>query len=157
MYVDRWQIIRLIVVGLIFGICMSGVAVGYLFLAKAFYGLSDAAIRGLSFCVLFYFTMASLISVRERKFFWNSLPSWQLLVAVLGDSVVIFILAVVGIPPLDWPPIYFGWVFATIGAALISAIMVDFVKRLVFTLYRLYDRKVARDKEKAQAATAALK
>jgi hypothetical protein len=49
------------------------------------------------------------------------------------------ILGIVGIPPIYFEPIYFGWVLTSLLAAAIGAIIIDFIKCFLFLIFRGWD------------------
>lgn len=54
---------------------------------------SYQGVQTLTFCMLFYIGLGSIFSARERGFFFRSAPSWQFLLPIIIDFVVVFILA----------------------------------------------------------------
>lgn len=146
---------RLVAIGSVIGVVLAGVGIGLIFLGLAYfgapptildapslipYGFSLKGIQSFTFVMLFYFGMGTLLSVRERKFFWNSAPSWQLLVAIGVDSVVVFIISTAGIPPFDFQPLFYGWVLVAILGALVTSVFNDFIKVAMFAAFDLWDR-----------------
>jgi hypothetical protein len=58
-----------------------------------------------SFLTLLYFCVFSSVSVRERRWFWETLPSKSFMAALLGSALAGTVLTLVGVPrlvPLSW-------------------------------------------------------
>jgi H+-transporting ATPase len=61
---------------------------------------NDNALHTFSFLTLLYFAVFSIVSARERRWFWTSSPSTILLAAVVADAFVGTALTFVGLPGL---------------------------------------------------------
>lgn len=61
---------------------------------------NDAALHTFSFLMLLYFAVFSVVSARERSWFWVSLPSRTFMVALSADAIVGTALSLVGIKEL---------------------------------------------------------
>jgi hypothetical protein len=85
--------------------------------------------------------MGTLLSVREKNWFFSSAPSWPLAVTIGIDAIVIFVIATVGIPPLNVQPIFYGWVLAAILAALITALIDDCLKVSMYKIFRAISKR----------------
>ena len=48
---------------------------------------NDKALYTFSFLVLLYFAMFSVVSARERRAFWSTMPSKALLAALIADAL----------------------------------------------------------------------
>jgi H+-transporting ATPase len=63
------------------------------------------ALHTFSFLLLLYFGVFSVVSARERLWFWSTMPSKTFLSALAADAVAGTILTFVGLPgltPLPW-------------------------------------------------------
>ena len=63
------------------------------------------ALYTFSFLLLLYFAVFSVVSARERSWFWTTLPSKTFLLALVSDAIVGTALTFVGLPdlkPLPW-------------------------------------------------------
>jgi H+-transporting ATPase len=72
---------------------------------------------------MIYFAVFSVLSARERRWFWATMPSKNLIMALVADASVGTVLALVGLPglaPLPW------WqMLAIFGYALVSCLVVN--------------------------------
>jgi hypothetical protein len=65
----------------------------------------DNALYAFSFLMLLYFAVFSVVSARERSWFWASAPSKTFMSALAADAVTGTVLTFVGLPgltPLPW-------------------------------------------------------
>jgi H+-transporting ATPase len=66
---------------------------------------NDNALYTFSFLMLLYFAVFSIVSARERRWFWATMPSKTFLSALAADTLIGTILTFVGLPglmPLSW-------------------------------------------------------
>src|SRR5579864_2666284 len=140
---ESWNIGGFIAVSVVLGIAMVAEALLFLYLCWTPFDLApigdvqDKALHTFSFLILIYFAVFSVLSARERHWFWKTMPSKSLLAALTADALVGTFLALVGLPglaPLPW------WQAITIfGYAMVScltvndALKVAMIKRLVPT------------------------
>ena len=134
---ETWKIGGFITVSVVLGVAMVVETLMLLYLGWSRFGLAtnDQALYTFSFLTLLYFAVFSVVSARERRWFWTTMPSKTLLAAVAADALGGTVLTLVGIPdllPLPW------WQTLTIfGYALVAclgvndAIKVTMIKRLV--------------------------
>jgi H+-transporting ATPase len=134
---ETWKIGGFIKVSVVLGVAMVAETLMLLYLGWSRFGLAtnDQALYTFSFLTLLYFAVFSVVSARERRWFWTTMPSKTLLAAVTADALGGTVLTLVGIPdllPLPW------WQTLTIfGYALVAclgvndAIKVTMIKRLV--------------------------
>jgi hypothetical protein len=84
---------------------------------------NNNALYTFSFLTLLYFAVFSIVSARERRWFWATLPSKTFLAALVADALVGTALTFVGLPglmPLPW------WQVLTIFAyAMVSCLVVN--------------------------------
>ena len=117
---ETWKISGLITVSVVLGVAMVAEALLFLLLAWPRFGLggSEDAVYTLSFLTLLYFAAFSIVSARERRWFWTSMPSKAVAAAVAAEIVVGTLLTRVGLPgliPLPWREvlIVFGYAMAS--------------------------------------------
>jgi hypothetical protein len=72
-----------------------------------YFGLAanNNALYTFSFLMLLYFAVFSIVSARERQWFWATLPSNTFLLALTADALTGTVLTFVGLPglmPLPW-------------------------------------------------------
>jgi membrane protein YdbS with pleckstrin-like domain len=86
------------------------------------------ALRTFSFLTLLDFALFSLVSIRERRAFWSSMPSKTLLVALLLDGLIGIAICTLGVTGLQ--PIPLTHALAVLAYSFIFALLVnDLVKR----------------------------
>jgi magnesium-transporting ATPase (P-type) len=104
---ETWHIGHLITVSVVLGALMVAEALLILWFGWSRFGLasSDNALYTFSFLTLLYFAAFSIVSARERRWFWTTLPSNAVMVAVMAETLVGTILTYIGLPglmPLPW-------------------------------------------------------
>jgi hypothetical protein len=95
---------------------------------------NDEALHTFTFQTLFYFALFSIVSIRERRWFWASRPSGILALALLLDAVVGTVISTIGVPglaALPWTQTLFVFSYALIFALLINdGLKVAMMRRL---------------------------
>lgn len=127
---QTWKILGWVKIAVVLGILLMVEAFGLLGLAWYTFGLATdlQALQTFSFLMLLDFALFSLVSIRERRAFWASMPSGILLAALVLDGLIGLIVCAVGMPGLR--PIPLGPALAILGYSLTFALIVnDFVKR----------------------------
>ena len=140
---ETWNIGGFITVSVVLGVAMVAEALLFLYLCWSSFDLApmgdakDKPLHTFSFLILPYFAVFSVVSARERRWFWSTMPSKSLLAAIMADALVGTVLAFVGLPglaPLPW------WqMLAIFGYAMVSCLIVNdvvkvtMIKRLVPT------------------------
>jgi plasma-membrane proton-efflux P-type ATPase len=104
---ETWHIGHLITVSVVLGALMVAEALLILWFGWSRFGLasSDNALYTFSFLTLLYFAAFSIVSARERRWFWTTMPSNAVMVAVMAETLVGTILTYIGLPglmPLPW-------------------------------------------------------
>ena len=135
---ETWNIGGLISVSVVLGIAMVAEALLLLGIAWSRFGLAtdDRALSTFSFLVLIYLAVFSIVSARERRWFWSTMPSKTLLVVFAGDAIIGTALTRVGIPglvPLPW------WqTFTILGYAMIACLVInDTIKVAMINKWRV--------------------
>lgn len=118
------------------------------------YGLSAYGLQTFTFSLLFFYGMGTLLSVREKHWFFSSAPSWSLLLTIGIDGIIIFLISVLGIPPLNIQPIFYGWILVVILGSMITALVNDILKRFCYMIFQFYDNRKAKKRRKLSVATA---
>jgi H+-transporting ATPase len=104
---ETWNIGGFITVSVVLGVVMVAEALLILRLAWSRLGLAanSAALCTFSFLLLLYFAVFSVVSARERRAFWSTIPSRALMGALFADALTGTIMTRVGLPgltPLPW-------------------------------------------------------
>ncbi len=99
---ESWQITQLVKIGVVYGILIVAESLLLLYLGFTFFGLSDNIDRLHTFVFVWltlsgYFTV---LTVRERRHFWDSMPSRALSVSLVINSIAVLLISTIGIPGL---------------------------------------------------------
>jgi hypothetical protein len=73
--------------------------------------------------MLLYFAVFSIVSARERSWFWESLPSRTFLLALAADAIAGTVLTFVGLPglkPLPWWQMLAVFVYAMVACLVLN-------------------------------------
>jgi magnesium-transporting ATPase (P-type) len=104
---ETWDIWPFIMISVVQGILMVVEALLVLWIGWSRCGLakSDNALYTFCFLTLLYFAAFSIVSARERHWFWATMPSRTVVTAVMAEMLVGTLLTFVGLPglvPLPW-------------------------------------------------------
>lgn len=129
---ETWDMLALTKIAVAMGLLMVVESFGLLFIGYRFFGLGTnlQALYTFSFETLLYFALFSIFAVRERRHFWDSMPSRTMLLAIGVDMVLGFVIATLGIPglhPIPLPITFFVFAYSCIFSLVIN----DFVKFLI--------------------------
>ena len=113
---ETWNIGPLIMVSVVLGVLMVAEALFVLWIGWSRFGLAtnNDALYTFSFLTLLYFAVFSIVSARERRWFWATRPSKMVVTAVVAEALVGTALTRAGLPgllPLPWSQtlaIFFG-------------------------------------------------
>jgi len=140
---ETWNIGGFITVSVVLGVAMVAEALLSLYFCWSRFDLApmanvkDKPLHTFSFLILLYFAVFSVVSARERRWFWATMPSKSLMAALAADAVVGTVLALVGLPGLA--PLLWWQILTIFGYALHSCLVVNdalkviLIKRLVPT------------------------
>ncbi len=103
---ETWHIGGFITVSVVLGLAMVVETLALLWFGWTRFGLATDvnALDTFSFLLLLYFAVFSVVSARERRWFWSSRPSTTFLLALTADAVVGSGLTLVGLPGLHALP-----------------------------------------------------
>ncbi|MDE2141291.1 MAG: plasma-membrane proton-efflux P-type ATPase [Elusimicrobia bacterium] len=104
---ETWNIGGFITVSVALGVAMLAESLFFLWIGWTRFGLAanNDALCTFSFLTLLYFAVFSIVSARERRWFWSTTPSKTLLAALAADALTGTVLTKVGLPglmPLPW-------------------------------------------------------
>jgi H+-transporting ATPase len=131
---ETWNIGGFITVSVILGVAMVAEALLFLWIGWSRFGLAsnDNALYTFSFLMLLYFAVFSVVSARERRAFWSTMPSKALTAALIADALAGTILTRVGLPglmPLPWPQTLAIFVYAMVSCLVLNdAVKVIMIK-----------------------------
>ena len=122
---ETWNIGGFIAVSVALGVAMVAESLLLLSIGWSRFGLAtnDSALYTFSFLTLLYFAAFSVVSARERRWFWATIPSKTLAGAIMTEVAVGTILTFVGLPSLM--PLPWSQTLAIFGYAMISCLVVN--------------------------------
>jgi H+-transporting ATPase len=134
---ETWNIGGFITVSVILGVAMVAEALLFLWFGWSRFGLAthDDALYTFSFLLLLYFAVFSVVSARERHWFWTTMPSRTLMGALLADTITGTILTRVGLPgllPLPW-----SQTSAIFAYALVACLVVNDTVKVLMIKWRV--------------------
>jgi len=122
---NAWRIGNLTVAGVIIGTCELVFCTSILAFGVYRMGFDIGALRTLAFVLIVFGNQATMYTNRERRHLWSSRPSIWLIVSSIADLLIASTLAIGGIAMTPLP----AWtVTGTVAAAVVFAIVLDFVK-----------------------------
>ncbi len=129
---DRWRLRGYVRLAVVLGLLMTAECLLFLRATWWRWGLatSDAVLQTVGFELLVFFAAASVLSVRERQWFWYSRPGGALTAALTAECGLAVLLASVRAIRLE--PLPPGRTVVVLGAALVSCLLLnDAVKVLL--------------------------
>jgi magnesium-transporting ATPase (P-type) len=140
---ETWNIGGYITVSVVLGMAMVAEALLFLYLFWSRFNLApigevkDKPLHTASFLLLLYFAVFSVVSARERRRFWATIPSKSLMAALTADALAGTVLALVGLPglaPLPWEQMLTLFGYAMVSCLVVNdAVKVILIGRLVPT------------------------
>ena len=136
---ETWNIGGFVTVSVILGIAMVVETLAFLWLCWSRFGLAanTNALHTFSFLLLLYFAVFSVVSARERRWFWSTMPSKALVAALAADALTGTVLTRVGLPgltPLPWLQTLVLFAYAMLACLVVNdAVKVVTVKRFAPT------------------------
>ena len=134
---ETWNIGGFVTVSAVLGVAMVAEALFLLYIGWTRFGLAtdDDALYTFSFLTLLYLAVFSIVSARERRAFWSTMPSKTLIAALTADALIATILTRVGIPglaPLPW------WqTLAIFGYAMVACLVVNDAIKVAMIRWRV--------------------
>jgi H+-transporting ATPase len=103
---ETWNIGGFITVSVALGVAMLAETLLLLWIGWSYFDLAtnNSALYTFSFLMLLYFAVFSVVSARERSWFWATMPSKTFLSAVATDALAGTVLTLVGLPGLKSLP-----------------------------------------------------
>jgi len=122
---DTWKITGLAKVALLLGILVIAELMFFLYIGSSFFRLFSnlGQLHTFTFQMLIFVELLDLLIIRERKHFWNSMPSRFLLLAIAADLVLVFFIAIFGLPGIT--PITPATALAVAGLSFIIAFLIN--------------------------------
>jgi hypothetical protein len=134
---ETWNIGGFITVSVVLGVVMVAEALLFLLFGWSRFELAtnDRALYTFSFLMLLYFAVFSVVSARERRWFWTTVPSKTLLLALVADAVTGTVLTFAGLP--DLMPLPWWQTLAILGYAMVSCLVVNDAIKVVMIRWRV--------------------
>jgi magnesium-transporting ATPase (P-type) len=134
---ETWNIGGFVVVSAVLGVAMVAETLLLLWIGWSYFGLAtnDNALYTFSFLMLLYFAVFSIVSARERRWFWASLPSKTFVLALAADAITGTILTFVGLPELTPLPLW--QTLAVFAYAMTSCLVVNDAVKVVMIKWRV--------------------
>jgi H+-transporting ATPase len=102
---ERWNSNALVKLGVLYASLIVAESLGALYIGMNLFGLGGDLPRLQTF-VFVWLTLSgyyTVLSIRERRHFWESAPSRWLALALVVNSVIVYVISTIGLPSL--PPI----------------------------------------------------
>jgi magnesium-transporting ATPase (P-type) len=133
---ETWHIGAFITVSVVLGIAMVAETLLFLWVGWSRFGLAtnSNALGTFSFLTLLYFCVFSAVSVRERRWFWATLPSKSFMAGLMAGALAGTVLTLVGLPglmPLPW------WQMLTIFMYAMACLFVNDAVKVVLIKWRV--------------------
>jgi H+-transporting ATPase len=131
---NKWQIGKLTVACAVLGACLLAFCTGALLIGKYRLGLDLGALQTLAMVTLVFGGEATLYNVRERHHLWSSRPGIWVVVASVGDIVIISALAIRGVAMHALP---ISVVSSMIVVSILFAFLLDLIKVPTFRRFQI--------------------
>ena len=134
---ETWNIGGFVTVSVVLGVAMVAESLFLLWIGWSHFGLAtnDNALHTFSFLTLLYMAVFSIVSARERRWFWTTMPSKPLMMAVVAVALTGTVLTFVGLPglmPLPW------WqTLAIFAYAMVSCLAVNDTVKVAMIKWRV--------------------
>jgi H+-transporting ATPase len=134
---ETWNIGGFVMVSVVLGIAMVAETLLLLWFGWSHFGLAtnDSALYTFSFLMLLYFAVFSVVSARERHWFWMTMPSKTLMAALIADVLTGTALTFVGLPDLS--PLPWWQTLAVFGYAMVSCLIVNDAAKVAMIKWRV--------------------
>ena len=122
---ETWKIEGFVIVSVVLGVAMVAETLLMLWISWSRFGLStdSRALHTFSFLMLLYFGLFSVVSARERRRFWATLPSKTFQSAIAADAIIGTALTRLGLPglsPLPWWQTLTVFVYAMVACLILN-------------------------------------
>ena len=138
---ETWNIGGFVTISAVLGIAMVAEALLFLWLGWSRFGLAtdDGALYTFSFLTLLYMAVFSIVSARERSWFWTTMPSKTLMAALVADALIgtaVTFVGLSGFTPLSW-----GQTLAVLAFSLVSCLVVNDALKVAMIKRYVADRR----------------
>ncbi len=131
---NTWKVKNITLASLAIGVLLIAQGIGAIFLAKDWLALDYAHIQTFTLLTLVFTSQFRVLIVRERRYFWDSMPGKMLLMSTGGTIVLFFAMGAIGfiIPSLGAKETAIAIAYSLVFTALL-----DCPKRLFFKLFKI--------------------
>jgi plasma-membrane proton-efflux P-type ATPase len=147
---ETWAIGSFIMVSVVLGVAMVAETLLLLWIGWSRFGLAtdSNALCTFSFLTLLYFCVFSVVSVRERRWFWATPPGKSFMAALMAGALAGTVLTFVGLPglmPLPW------WqTLAIFAYAIVSCLVVNDAVKVALIKWRVPNAVARKPEAKAE-------
>ena len=137
---ETWKIGGFVTVSVALGIAMLAESLFLLWIGWTYFGLStnNGALNSFSFLLLLYFAVFSIISVRERSWFWATMPSSLFLSTLVAESCAGTLLTFFELPGLES---LLGWqVLAIFVYSMLMCLIINDILKVVMIKWLVVKR-----------------
>jgi H+-transporting ATPase len=134
---ETWNIGGFIMVSVVLGIAMVAESLFFLWIGWRHFGLAldSNALCSFSFLTLLYFCVFSILSIRERRRFWATMPSKSFMAALFAGALMGTAFTLIGLPGL--PPLPWSQLAAIFAYALFSCLVLNDGIKVVMIKWRV--------------------
>lgn len=134
---ETWNIGGFVIVAIVLGIAMVLEALILLSICWSPWGLdtSDNALYTFSFLTLLYMGVFSILSARERRWFWRTMPSKTVIAALMADALIGTLLTFAGLPRLT--PLPWWQTLLVFGYAIVACLVVNDLIKIAVIRWRI--------------------
>jgi H+-transporting ATPase len=134
---ENWNIGEFVAVSVVLGLAMVAESLFLLWIGWSHFGLAtdDHALHTFSFLTLLYMAVFSIVSARERRGFWATMPSKALVAALAAVALAGTVLAFAGLPGLL--PIPAWQALAIFAYALVACLVVNDALKVALIRWRV--------------------
>jgi plasma-membrane proton-efflux P-type ATPase len=139
---ETWNIGGFVAVAVALGVAMLAETLLLLWIAWSHFGLATdiRALYTFSFLLLLYFAVFSIVSVRERRWFWTTPPGKIFLSTLAAETIAGTVLTFAGLPgltPLPWWQTLVVFVYA-----MVASLGVNDALKVAMIHWRVLDAQV---------------
>jgi magnesium-transporting ATPase (P-type) len=134
---ETWNIGGFVTVSVVLGVAMLAESLLLLWIGWSHLGLAtnDNALHTFSFLTLLYMAVFSIVSARERRGFWTTLPSRTLAMSLIAVTLTGTVLTFLGLPGLMPLPLW--QTLAIFAYAMVSCLVVNDAVKIAMIKWRV--------------------
>jgi len=125
---ETWNIGRFIIMSVVLGVAMVVETLLLLWFGWSHFDLAgnNNALDTFSFLTLLYFAVFSVVSVRERRWFWTTMPSKTFMSAIAAEALagtVLTRVGLTGLAPLPWMQALAIFAYALVSCLIVNDVL----------------------------------